>query len=648
MEQNEQHLSPDLDVADPGAYSGPLVIPHSEHGISRRDIDPLALKVLYRLAKNDFTAYLVGGGVRDLILKRKPKDFDISTNARPEQIKELFKNCLLIGRRFRLAHIRYGDKIIETSTFRRAPECSADPNDPEADLFQRDDNMFGSPEEDARRRDFTVNGLFYDIESFSVIDYVGGIEDLQKRVIRSIGDPGIRFREDPVRMIRAIRFASRMDFTIDPNDLDAMSKHREEIAKASPARMLEEICRLFAFSSGQKAVRLLGTTGLLDIVLPEVAAYLKETADASPFWRRLAALDEGDTVLAEPTQALIFAVLFTDPINHGLETGVGAGHSRNFKRVRSFIREAALRLNLPRKLKDKLTRIIGGQWRFHSLGKRRAAENLVRQDIFPESLALAEINATVLNSPPATLNPWREMYADTVCSKEESRSRSQSAKKANKNPQAAEEPAILETVSGDSGKSSPSPGQGLSRSARRRRNRQKNRAKRQQEGVNAAVQENSIAVPVQSAQPAEPVVNTIVEPVAVIEPVAAVEPVAETKPEPVKAPAKKRSAGKTADKQQTQPKEAKKSRTAVRKKTEPAAEQTESEEMAAVGPLTAASFYAKPVAEKKPAKKASSRTKSRKSENTAPMVQPGTPVASPFGVGRAEEANMPMHWLDEI
>ncbi|MCC8180058.1 MAG: hypothetical protein LIP23_03990, partial [Planctomycetes bacterium] len=186
------------------AEATPSVRCREEHRISRRDIDQDALKVLYRLSRNGYTAYLVGGGVRDLLLGRKPKDFDISTDAKPEEIRALFRNCILIGRRFRLAHIRYSDKIIETSTFRTTPQMTADPTDPAADLFQRDDNIFGTPQEDALRRDFTINGLFYDIDTFSVIDYVGGLEDLEARRIRSIGDPCIRFREDPVRMVRAV------------------------------------------------------------------------------------------------------------------------------------------------------------------------------------------------------------------------------------------------------------------------------------------------------------------------------------------------------------------------------------------------------------------------------------------------------------
>src|SRR5207245_2507474 len=180
----------------------PRILPRPEHTVSRKDIDADALKVLYRLKNHGFKAYLVGGGVRDLLLGRKPKDFDIGTDAHPQQVKKLFRNCFVVGRRFRLCHVRFGRKVVEVSTFRR----QAPPE--EGDTLIRRDNTFGSPEEDAFRRDFTVNALFYDIASFSIIDYVEGLQDLEQRMIRTIGDPAVRFREDPVRMLPAVALAA--------------------------------------------------------------------------------------------------------------------------------------------------------------------------------------------------------------------------------------------------------------------------------------------------------------------------------------------------------------------------------------------------------------------------------------------------------
>ena len=257
----------------------PTVVARSEHAISRRDIDPDALKVLYRLHEHGYVAYLVGGSVRDLLLGRRPKDFDVGTSAHPHQVKKLFRNCWIIGRRFRLAHVKYGPKTIEVATFRR----QVDPSELPADVARADealdgfaetplpadasveeqvqsegthlakvrahdrlihrDNTFGTPEEDAFRRDFTINALFYDIGSYAIIDYVGGLHDLEHRLIRSIGDPGTRFLEDPVRMLRAVVFAARLDFTIDEPILDAFETHRHEIGRAAPARLMGNTSR---------------------------------------------------------------------------------------------------------------------------------------------------------------------------------------------------------------------------------------------------------------------------------------------------------------------------------------------------------------------------------------------------------------------
>ncbi len=260
------------------------MLPRSEHTLSRRNIDPEALKVLYRLKSHDHLAYLVGGGVRDLLLGRKPKDFDIGTSANPQQVKKLFRNCFIIGRRFRLCHVRFGKKVIEVSTFRRQAEAD------ELDGLVRRDNAFGSPEEDAFRRDFSVNALFYDIASFSVIDYVGGLEDLEARVIRTIGDPGVRFREDPVRMVRAVALASKLEFTIDRDTLEAIRASRGEIVKASPARLLEEFYKILRAGASRRTFDALHTCGLLACLLPEADRAIAEGGEA--LLGSLARLDE--------------------------------------------------------------------------------------------------------------------------------------------------------------------------------------------------------------------------------------------------------------------------------------------------------------------------------------------------------------------
>ena len=241
----------------------PRILSRPEHNVSRKDIDPDALKVLYRLKNSGFVAYLVGGGVRDLLLARRPKDFDVSTSAHPQQVKKLFRNCFIVGRRFRLAHVRFGRKVIEVSTFRRAAEPEA------GDQLIRRDNTFGSPEEDAFRRDFTVNALFYDIATFSVIDWVGGLDDLHARVIRTIGDPAQRFREDPVRMLRAVALAARLDFTIDHDTVEAIRFLRGEIVRSSAARVLEELYKILRQGRSERTFEMLHEHGLLAYMLPE-------------------------------------------------------------------------------------------------------------------------------------------------------------------------------------------------------------------------------------------------------------------------------------------------------------------------------------------------------------------------------------------
>ncbi len=297
----------------------PVIISRAQHTISRRDIDPDALKVLYRLQQSNFDAYLVGGGVRDLLLGRRPKDFDIATNAHPYQIKKLFRNCWIIGRRFRLAHVKFGMKTIEVATFRRnLPDALPDDppvddapvvvatspasSDPQDGLIRRD-NTFGTPEEDAFRRDFTVNALAYDIATYSIIDYVGGLADLEQRVIRSIGDPMVRFVEDPVRMLRAAVFSSRLGFSIDPLVLAAIAELKTLIAQAAAPRLLEEYYKILRSGYAEASFRTLDSLGLLELITPE----LREPSD--DVWDSLARLDAYRRRFDAPPPELTNAIL---------------------------------------------------------------------------------------------------------------------------------------------------------------------------------------------------------------------------------------------------------------------------------------------------------------------------------------------------
>ncbi len=238
--------------------------------LDRAAIDPDADRVVRKLTRAGHKAYLVGGCVRDLLVARTPKDFDVATSATPNEIKATFRNCRIIGRRFRLAHVFFGSKIIETSTFRANPRDEDD-----LDLLIRRDNVFGTETEDARRRDFTINGLFYDVEREEVIDHVGGLADLDGKLVRTIGDPDIRFQEDPVRILRAIKFAARLDFGFEPGTWRALLRWRGEISKCAPPRLLEEIHRLMRGGAARRSFELLVETGVLAVLSPYLAGLLE-------------------------------------------------------------------------------------------------------------------------------------------------------------------------------------------------------------------------------------------------------------------------------------------------------------------------------------------------------------------------------------
>jgi poly(A) polymerase len=273
-------------------------------------LDPDAVKVVRRLRRAGHQAYLVGGCVRDLLLGIRPKDFDVATSAHPQQVKETFRNSRLIGRRFRLAHVFFrGGKIIEVSTFRANPLDEL--QDLPSDLLIRHDNVFGTAEEDARRRDFTINALFYEIDEGKVIDYVEGKADLSARRIRTIGNPDVRMREDPVRILRAIRFAAKCAFEIEPETLAAMKQHVEEIPRCAPPRVLEEVMKLLRSGASRRSFELLRQVRALRILLPPVAAYLERSGpqEAERHLRALDALDGHVRVGEIPSDAVLLATL---------------------------------------------------------------------------------------------------------------------------------------------------------------------------------------------------------------------------------------------------------------------------------------------------------------------------------------------------
>ncbi len=263
----------------PPARHEPRIVARDAHGISRKQISQNALRVLYKLNEAGFDAYIVGGAVRDLLVGGHPKDFDVATSATPEQVKALFRNCRLIGRRFRLAHIIYGPEIIEVATFRaNSDDGSGDRETHEGGRLLRD-NVYGTIEDDAVRRDFTVNALYYGVRDFAVLDYVGGWDDITHRTLRLIGDPELRYREDPVRMLRAARLSAKLGFAIDPASAEPIPRLAPLLAEAPPARLFDEMLKLFLAGHGEASFDRLDRLGLLAAILPETAAALAEDHD---------------------------------------------------------------------------------------------------------------------------------------------------------------------------------------------------------------------------------------------------------------------------------------------------------------------------------------------------------------------------------
>lgn len=332
----------DASAAPAKSYPGsPRVIPRAEHGISRRQIDPNALKVLYRLNNAGFAAHLVGGGVRDLLLGGKPKDFDIATDAEPEEVRALFRNCRLIGRRFRLAHVVFGRDVIEVATFRADHAVDTDDNDGVVHDDGRilRDNVFGTLEDDAFRRDFTINALYYDIDGFVVLDFADAMADLEARRLRLIGDPATRYREDPVRMLRAARLAAKLGFDIAPETAAPIAELGGLLRDIPPSRLFDETLKLFqtghAWASFQELYRL----DLLQYLFPASDAALK--ADDVCYRRLLEnALHNTDRRLAEGktvTPAFLYAVFLWPALLRQASTLVEEGETT----VMAFQRGAA-------------------------------------------------------------------------------------------------------------------------------------------------------------------------------------------------------------------------------------------------------------------------------------------------------------------
>jgi len=378
------------DSPDTSGHSSPVIVPRADHPISRANISPGALRVLYRLREGGFQGFLVGGAVRDMLLGLSPKDFDIATDAHPEQVRKLFRSCRLIGRRFHLAHVRFGPETIEVATFRAAhTEMDEDHGVDEAGRRVQDehgrilrDNLYGSIEEDVWRRDFTANALYYNIEDYSIWDYVGGVPDAQARVLRMIGDPETRYREDPVRMLRAARFAAKLGFTLHPDTEAPLHKLAYLLDGVPPARLFDEAMKLLLAGSAGASCNLLARLGLLSHLMPDVVRAVNDAPD-SPGARLLqlglASTDDRVREDKSVTPTFLFAVLLWPAILR--EAGVPRGPLPDDPAVLGpacdeVISRQMRRIAVPKRFTMPMQDIILMQPRFERRAGRRAARFL--------------------------------------------------------------------------------------------------------------------------------------------------------------------------------------------------------------------------------------------------------------------------------
>ena len=376
----------------------PLVIPRAQHPISRRLIDEDALKILYRLHRHGYRAFLVGGCVRDLLLGRTPKDFDIGTNATPSRIKRLFSNCFLVGRRFRLAHIHCAnEKIIEVATFRRQPRPEEIPEEP-AQQFRFVENVFGTPAEDAFRRDFTINALFYDIATFAVLDYTGGIADLHSRTLRVIGQPEIRFREDPVRMLRAIELAKRLDFTMDDELIRGLRTCAAFIADASPARIRDRI-----FELAQRGVlgTILREAAAFGMLAPLLAGYQGQEATFALLER----LDERNAAGVPTEESMLLAALFLERFLAGSPPQNGTVNAH--KTANGLLQPHCQYFHIAHGLRHQAQEILVTAGRLQRGPDARGARRLLLHPFFAQALELLSLWSLDHADLETLIRSWR-------------------------------------------------------------------------------------------------------------------------------------------------------------------------------------------------------------------------------------------------
>jgi poly(A) polymerase len=399
-----------------GASDAAATERHAGTGLIRYDVGPLledridpdAAKVVRRLERAGHQAYLVGGCVRDLLLDGTPKDFDVATSARPEDVRTIFRNCRIIGRRFRLAHVLFaGGKVIEVATFRRNPVTEVPEEEvageAETDILIRSDNVFGDAHEDAIRRDFTINALFYDVDRRQILDWCGGMEDIKRRRIHTIGDPIIRFREDPVRILRAVKFAARLDLGIEPDVYDAMVSCRELLARAARPRIFEEILRLLRGGAAHRSMWLLWETGAMAILLPELSAFVDDdeatAGGGARFWAKMSAIDTKTKAHGRPLDDI---VLWTSLLQEPIEEACTGARDRIDAMV-EFLEPIVERIAMPRRIADGLRRIVAVQPRL-AAGK---VGRLARNEMLGPALEVLELDWIARGKDLAPLEKMR-------------------------------------------------------------------------------------------------------------------------------------------------------------------------------------------------------------------------------------------------
>ncbi len=388
-----------------------------QHGVRNDQIDTDALWIIQKLHQAGFPTYVVGGGVRDLIMGKKPKDFDIATAARPGQVRRYLRNCLLIGRRFRLAHVRFGSKIIEVATFRSGEN--------DGDLIVRD-NQWGTAQDDVQRRDFTVNGLFYDPFEQTILDYVGGYSDLLARTLKTIGDPTQRFHQDPVRMLRLLKFRARFDLTIDEKTYSALLSCKDALRMSSPARVLEELLRMLESGYSKPFFTELVSTELLKTILPDLHHHLTSPKGASvmQFLDKIDRYHLGSRGKILSRQTLVCCLLFPilemqidEVLRSAPKTLLNA--SLIADSIRNLMGQTLGTLTLfPRKLFAQIAHILQQQFRLDILYKRKSRPHrMLLQSEFPLSLEFLAIRSLVKPQLRQQLMSWKESFDEVMSPK---------------------------------------------------------------------------------------------------------------------------------------------------------------------------------------------------------------------------------------